>query len=523
MQDPIQIVSHYALQKKLSHKAGRQTFLAEDLRTHVPAIVKVLQLDSIESWSELKLFQREAQILQQLSHPAVPKYKESFEADVDGVTSFVSVQSYIAARSLQDVIEERVEAGELFSEAEAIVIAQSLLSILNYLHHQLPPVVHRDIKPSNVLISEPETRAGTDSKNGLGNVTERNVYLVDFGAVQITASKTSGTMTIVGSYGYMPLEQFLGQTTPASDLYSLGMLLLYLVTGMHPAELPERDGCIQVEHVAKLAGLSDRFTHWLSKLTEPYVQKRFPSAEIALTVLSAKDGKNGYFPHLKPVRTIVHVHRQPDELTLISRLYTGNIVLIACSRIPPLLTFGISVYAMFTAPVLAIAAYFILLMISTGLKEHSERLYPFISIHRTKGVRSGIAMREDIHRPHFFKKKQLFKGQQSQPLEAINFISYRPKHDINPDISYRRFFKRGVWSLPPEISVNTVNSTYKLPFSGNLSAQEQAWLSQELEDFTGTKLQTIIRTERKHVMGSHEKQENAHVKNPASKAKFSSF
>lgn len=97
MQDPIQIVSHYALQRKLSHKAGRQTFLAKDLRTHVPVIVKVLQLDSVESWSELKLFQREAQILQQLSHPAIPEYKESFEADVDGVTSFVFVQSYIAA------------------------------------------------------------------------------------------------------------------------------------------------------------------------------------------------------------------------------------------------------------------------------------------------------------------------------------------------------------------------------------------------------------------------------------------
>ncbi|MGB3789798.1 MAG: protein kinase, partial [Phormidesmis sp.] len=150
----IQKIRHYALQQELSHKAGRRTFLARDLYTKTPVIVKVLQLGSAFEWDALKLFQREAQILQHLDHPTIPQYKESFEAEIDGVHSFVLVQTYIPAPSLQKV----VEAGKLFSEAETIAIAQRLLTTLSYLHQQLPPVIHRDIKPSNILISDPALR-----------------------------------------------------------------------------------------------------------------------------------------------------------------------------------------------------------------------------------------------------------------------------------------------------------------------------------------------------------------------------
>ena len=95
--------------------------------------------------------------------------------------SFVLAQTYAPAPSLQKV----VETGQLFSEAETIAIAQQLLTTLNYLHQQLPPVIHRDLKPSNILIGEPFPRATA----GLTGVLKRNVHLVDFGAVQITASK----------------------------------------------------------------------------------------------------------------------------------------------------------------------------------------------------------------------------------------------------------------------------------------------------------------------------------------------
>ena len=493
MQDTIQTVSHYALTQKLSHKAGRKTFLATDLRTHTPVIVKTLQLNDIENWSELKLFQRESQILQQLSHPAIPKLYETFESDIDGVTNFVSVQSYIAAKSLQDI----VESGKLFSEAGAIALAQKLLSTLSYLHSQLPLVVHRDIKPSNVLMSEPSRRNTADPKER----AEFDVYLIDFGAVQITANKTSGTMTIVGSYGYMPLEQFLGQTTAASDLYSLGMLLLYLVTGVHPTELPERNGRIQIHKIAELAGLSDRFAHWLSKLIEPHAEKRFSSADVALTALTAltaKDGKNGYFPHLKPTHHCIHVHRKSDELTLVARSYVGNPIRILGDKIPYILFLGIFLYLFFALTILFIPIFIVSGVIFNSYE--NTPVHPFISIHRTNGIQAGTAMAKDVR---IFR---LFKRRKAQSQEAINFVSYRPKQNIQPEAKHQRFFAGSDhWHLSSELSFHTSNHRYRLPFHGSLSQQEQQWLSQEIEDFTGIKLQIIQQPSRDSL------QNNQHV------------
>jgi serine/threonine protein kinase len=122
------------------------------------------------------------------------------------------VQTYIDAQSL----DLAMSAGRRWNEAELKQIVQSLLKILDYLHSQIPPVIHRDIKPSNILISNRSSHHAGD------------IYLVDFGSVQSLGHRDSGTMTIVGTYGYMPPEQFGGKAFPASDLYSLGATIIYL-------------------------------------------------------------------------------------------------------------------------------------------------------------------------------------------------------------------------------------------------------------------------------------------------------
>ncbi|MEO1765479.1 MAG: protein kinase, partial [Cyanobacteria bacterium J06629_18] len=149
-------------------------------------------------------------------------------------------------------------------------IAIKILDILVYLHSISPPVIHRDIKPSNVLLSD---RSG----NHVGDV-----HLIDFGSVQTAAVKEFGTRTVVGTYGYMPMEQFGDRTVPASDIYSLGATLIYLVTGTHPADLPVRDGRIRFED---LTNLSPEFTRWLKATTEPILETRIKSAREALIAL----------------------------------------------------------------------------------------------------------------------------------------------------------------------------------------------------------------------------------------------
>lgn len=264
------IGNRYEVQQQLGKKAGRRTVLAKDIQTQALVVVKILTFGDDFVWEDLKLFEREAETLKNLSHSAIPQYLDYFELNSTVSKGFALVQSYIEAKSL----EEQLKSGRSFSETEVQQLAKEILSILEYLHAQKPPVIHRDLKPSNILLSD---RSG----NSIGQA-----YLVDFGSVQTLANKSIGTMTVVGTYGYMPPEQFSGRANPASDLYSLGATLIYLVTGQHPADLPQVDLRIDFESVANV---SPRFCHWLKRMTEPIVSKRFACIEEALTALEDID------------------------------------------------------------------------------------------------------------------------------------------------------------------------------------------------------------------------------------------
>lgn len=137
----------YHIQSLLGRKTGRRTFLATDLETRSPVVIKLLLFGPDFTWEDLKLFEREAETLKSLDHPAIPTYLDFFEVNMKSGKGFALVQSYIEARSLQDW----VQSGRTFSEAEIKAIALNLLTILDYLHTRQPPVIYQDIKPSNVF------------------------------------------------------------------------------------------------------------------------------------------------------------------------------------------------------------------------------------------------------------------------------------------------------------------------------------------------------------------------------------
>lgn len=330
MQTDTVLSDRYQIEELLSRKAGRQTFLAKDLQSQMPVIIKLLRFGDGFEWDDLKLFEREATTLKNLDHPGIPKYIDYFEVDETSSPGFALVQSYINAPSLATLVAR----GRKFSEAEIIELADRLLNLLTYLHQQNPPVIHRDIKPSNILL---RNRSG----NSIGDV-----YLVDFGSVQTVSKKEEGTITIVGSYGYIPLEQFGGKTTTASDLYSLGMTLIYLLTGTHPAGLPQVEGRVKFN-----AEISKRFERWLEKMTHPHLDKRFDSAKAAQAALKSKDGSYGSFDQLKPANTQIRLYRDKNRLQInwqeantirisqmIFRLFVYFLIIWICSAFIPLLT-----------------------------------------------------------------------------------------------------------------------------------------------------------------------------------------
>lgn len=290
----------YHLRSKLSQMPGSRTFLATDLSNDTSVVVKLLLFDAEFTWESLKLFEREAAALKDLNHPAVPEYLDFADVEVGDRKGFLLVQTYIEAPSLQDWLKQ----GRRFSEAELKQITKTMLEILTYLHSRKPSMIHRDIKPSNVLLSD---RSGHRSGQ---------IYLVDFGAIQ--GPQHAGTVTIVGTYGYMPLEQFGGRALPASDLYSLGATLVYLATGQHPADLPQQDMRLQF---ADRAQLSTTFSLWLQWLLEPDISKRPRTAQCAFELFDRPPNKlafsqNATVKQQRPDNSFIVLDRNSDSLTL---------------------------------------------------------------------------------------------------------------------------------------------------------------------------------------------------------------
>ena len=258
--------NRYQIQRQLGNNAGRQTLLALDTTTQNLVVIKLLIFNGEITWEHFKLFEKEAKTLKNLSHPAIPRYLDYFEVETNFGKGFALVQSYLNAISL----EEHIKQGCTFSEVDLKAIAKGVLEILSYIHNRYPALIHRDIKPANILLSN-------RTAHSVGEV-----YLVDFGSVN-NILDSGHSMTIVGTYGYMPPEQFLGKKPiAASDLYGLGATLIYLATGENPGSLANEEFRICFEDYVNFF---PSFTDWLQYMIEPSLKKRFQSAHEALKAL----------------------------------------------------------------------------------------------------------------------------------------------------------------------------------------------------------------------------------------------
>lgn len=243
------------------------TYAAEDMtQPSLIVAIKVISVKQTQDWKVLALFEREAKVLEKLDRQGIPRYLNYFHIDTQSDRRFYIVQELAKGQSLAAWVEQGWRSDEITLKQ----IARQILAILVYLQRLDPPIVHRDIKPQNIIRHE-----------------DGSLYLVDFGAVRDTYYSTfMRGSTIVGTYGYMAPEQFLGQALPATDLYGLGATLLFLLTHRSPAELPQNGLSVDFRStVGDRIQVSDAFADWLEKLLEPDVKDRFPSAEAALLAL----------------------------------------------------------------------------------------------------------------------------------------------------------------------------------------------------------------------------------------------
>ncbi len=168
-----------------------------------------------------KAFEREAQLLANLHHPALPRVTDYF---AQGESLFL-VMDFIPGNDLKSLLDLRTKP---FTWEEVCGWLPALLEALIYLHTHEPQVLHRDIKPSNLKLSP-----------------TGEVYLLDFGLARGTIGHmTAGTLSR-SVFGYSPhyssLEQIQGdRTTVQSDIYALGATLYFLLTKRLPADALSR-------------------------------------------------------------------------------------------------------------------------------------------------------------------------------------------------------------------------------------------------------------------------------------------
>jgi eukaryotic-like serine/threonine-protein kinase len=284
------IHDRYRILELLGEGGSGKTYRAFDEQQEAEVAVKVLSLQGMADWKTLELFEREAKILSQLDHPAIPKYLDFFRNPIAGKETFCLVQEIAPGKPLTAWIEQ----GYCFSEKELQQIAIQLLEILIYLQDFTPPIIHRDLKPQNIL----RTESGV-------------IYLVDFGAVRDTYHLTiTGGSTIVGTYGYMAPEQFRGQAVLATDLYGLGATLLYLRSGQDPADLPVKK--MKIDFRSKVKTSVD-FANWLDGLLEPMPEDRYRSAALSLDCLQG----NAVAKAPRPKQPIAKISQQGDTLNIV--------------------------------------------------------------------------------------------------------------------------------------------------------------------------------------------------------------
>ena len=296
MLKPGQILDNrYKLSKKLGQNSSRQTWLAISLTSQKQVVLKLLTLNPQMQWEEHKLFEREGEVLKNLNHPRIPKYEDYFIIENlpdSRFPWFVLVQSYIDGVSLQELLNQ----GQRFSESQLEEIAIEILNILVYLHSLEPPCLHRDIKPSNLILGK-----------------DKQVYLVDFGAVQDKAVAEGATFTVVGTYGYVPMEQFAGRAERASDLYALGATLIHLITGTNPADLPHQNSRIEF---ANLVSIDLGLINWIGKLTEPNINDRISTATDAIAALENKYSLSPATTKHKPTGSKIQLQKTASVLEI---------------------------------------------------------------------------------------------------------------------------------------------------------------------------------------------------------------
>jgi serine/threonine protein kinase len=249
-----------------------ETFLAEDIQMPSRRHCVIKKLKPIKDNPEVFLlvqerFRREAAILEELggSSGQIPDLYAYFQTS----DQFYLVQELIEG----ETIKRRLQQVGRLSEETVREILVNLLPVLDFVHSN--GIIHRDLKPDNIMLRN------SDSKP----------VLIDFGSVRelmgtdLNPDGSSTSSIVVGTRGYMPNEQAAGRPVYSSDLYSLGMTAIYLLTGKQPLSLASDDHTGELVWHQAAPEISSSMKTVIDRAIKSHPSDRYPTAKEMLADL----------------------------------------------------------------------------------------------------------------------------------------------------------------------------------------------------------------------------------------------
>ncbi|NEO36088.1 MAG: serine/threonine protein kinase [Moorea sp. SIOASIH] len=316
--------NRYHLLRVLDQGEFNRTYLVEDqgrfnelcaLKEFIPPQTETNNLDKSR-----RLFQQEAGILYKIEHQQIPQFRATFEED----GRLFLVRDYVEGKTYGDLLEQRKALqnqsqplssnldGEVqsppiaasptnlgvLSETEVRQLLQQSLPVLDYIHSQ--GIIHRDITPDNIIMRE----------------TDSIPVLINLGVVQELATRlqlpdTPTPTTSIGKSGYAPREQIqTGQVYPSSDLYSLAVTAIVLLTGKEPGELVDNTNLTW--NWRPWARVSDELAEILNRMVSDQPSDRYQSAREVLYAFQAS-GLTPQLPKPKPIPGTTVASAEPGK------------------------------------------------------------------------------------------------------------------------------------------------------------------------------------------------------------------
>lgn len=269
----------YHILKILTHNVFCETFLARDKRwfTRRRYIIKKIRpiLGNPKVEEMRQMFYQEASILKRLSgeNSQIPRLYEYF---MDG-EDFYLVREWIDGLTLQ----QKVEREGKFSAKQVEDILKSVLSFLKYIHSY--NIVYRQLKPSTIVLRQ--------NRNFLGKSSSYLPVPIYFGGVkeleQTVNYSYQYSLAVAHHQQYIPPEQEQGKSVFASDLYSLGLTAIYLLTGKNPNEFPLDPQTQQLLWHREIPWLKSNLVRVIDRATCSKIDQRYTSAEEMLEALNS--------------------------------------------------------------------------------------------------------------------------------------------------------------------------------------------------------------------------------------------